>query len=376
MATKRDFYDVLGIPKSASQDEIKNAFRSLARKYHPDVNKEPDAEERFKEINEAYGVLSDPEKRAAYDRFGPEGVNYQGMPDFTNMDLSDILEGLFGFGGFGGMGGYSRRARNAPRRGADLSSKIRISFEEAAFGTEKEIEITRDEKCPTCGGSGAEPGTRPVTCPTCHGSGEVRRVQQTFLGSMVQVQTCPTCNGRGEVIEHPCHTCRGTGLTRRTSKRTVSIPAGVDNGNQIRIIGEGQPGIHGGPSGNFYLELEVEPHPYFRRSGNDVLLDVDINIAQAALGDEITIPTLDGEEKLRIPPGTQPGKVFRLRNKGIPVLNRNSRGDQLVTVNVQIPTQLTEEQRALMESLGNTMGTDIKIQERSFLDKLRDMLGG
>jgi molecular chaperone DnaJ len=376
MATKRDYYEVLGIPKSASQDDIKNAFRTLARKYHPDVNKEPDAEERFKEINEAYGVLSDPEKRAAYDRYGPEGVNFQGMPDFTSMDLSDILEGLFGFGGFGGMGGYSRRARNAPRRGADLGSKIRISFEEAAFGTEKEIEITRDEKCDTCGGSGAEPGTHPVTCSTCRGSGEVRRVQQTFLGSMVQVQACPTCNGRGEVIEHPCHTCRGSGLVRRTTKRKVSIPAGVDNGNQIRIMGEGQPGVNGGPSGNFYLELEVEPHQYFRRSGNDVLLDVDINVAQAALGDEITVPTLDGEEKLRIPPGTQPGKLFKLRNKGIPVLNRNSRGDQLVTVNVQIPTQLTEKQSALLESLGETMGTEIKIQERSFLDKLKDVLGG
>jgi molecular chaperone DnaJ len=292
------------------------------------------------------------------------------------MDLSDILEGLFGFGGFGGMGGYSRRARNAPRRGADLGSKIRISFEEAAFGTEKEIEITRDEKCDTCGGSGAEPGTHPVTCSTCRGSGEVRRVQQTFLGSMVQVQACPTCNGRGEVIEHPCHTCRGSGLVRRTTKRKVSIPAGVDNGNQIRIMGEGQPGVNGGPSGNFYLELEVEPHQYFRRSGNDVLLDVDINVAQAALGDEITVPTLDGEEKLRIPPGTQPGKLFKLRNKGIPVLNRNSRGDQLVTVNVQIPTQLTEKQSALLESLGETMGTEIKIQERSFLDKLKDVLGG
>lgn len=376
MATKRDYYEVLGIPKTASQDDIKNAFRSLARKYHPDVNKEPDAEEKFKEINEAYGVLSDPDKRAAYDRFGPEGVNYQGMPDFTNMDLSDILEGLFGFGGFGGMGNSARRARNAPRRGADLSSKIRISFEEAAFGTEKEIEITRDEKCPTCGGSGAEPGTRPVTCPTCRGTGEVRRVQQTFLGSMVQVQTCPTCNGRGEVIDHPCHTCHGTGLTRQTSKRKVTIPAGVDNGNQIRILGEGQPGLNGGPNGNFYLELEVAPHKYFRRSGNDVLLDLDINIAQAALGDEITVPTLDGNEKLRIPPGTQPGKVFKLRNKGIPVLNKNGRGDQLVTVNVQIPSQLTEEQKRLFESLGKTMGTEVKIQERSFLDKLKDMLGG
>jgi molecular chaperone DnaJ len=201
-------------------------------------------------------------------------------------------------------------------------------------------------------------------------------VQQTFLGSMVQVQTCPTCNGRGEVIEHPCHTCHGTGLTRRTSKRKVTIPAGVDNGNQIRIIGEGQPGVNGGPNGNFYLELEVTPHKFFRRSGNDVLLDLDINIAQATLGDEITVPTLYGEEKLRIPPGTQPGKVFRLRNKGIPILNKSSRGDQLVTVNVQIPTQLTDEQKALIETLGKTMGTEVKIQERSFLDKLKDVLGG
>ena len=368
---------MLGIPKTASQDEIKNAFRALARQYHPDVNKAHDAEEKFKEINEAYGVLSDAEKRAAYDRFGPEGVNYQGMPDFSSMDLSDILEGLFGFGGFSGMGGSARRSRNAPRRGADLSSRVRLSFEEAVFGVEKEIEITRDEKCSTCGGTGVEPGKKAVTCGTCKGQGEVRQVHQTFLGSMVQVGPCPVCGGRGEIIEDPCHTCRGSGLERRTVKRKILIPAGVDNGNQVRVIGEGQPGINGGPNGNFYLELEVQPHRFFRRSGTDLLLDLDINIAQAALGDEISIPTLEGSEKLRIPPGTQPGKVFKLKDKGIPLVNRQgSRGNQLVTVNVQIPTQLNAEQKQLLESLGKTMGSEIKIQERSFLDKLKDVLGG
>ncbi|MFZ3069679.1 MAG: molecular chaperone DnaJ [Anaerolineaceae bacterium] len=374
MANKRDYYEVLGIPKDASQDDVKNAFRSLARQYHPDVNKAPDAEEKFKEINEAYGVLSDPEKRAAYDRYGPEGVNYQGMPDFSSMDLSDILEGLFGFGGF--SGGSSRRTRNAPRRGADLSSKIRLTFEEAVFGVAKEIDITRDEKCSACNGIGAEPGTKPVTCSTCKGQGEVRQVHQTFLGSMVQVVTCPVCNGRGEIIETPCRVCHGTGLERKTTKKTVTIPAGVDDGNQIRMMNEGQPGINGGPNGNYFLELVVDPHKFFRRKGTDILLDLDINMAQAALGDEIKIPTLDGEEKLRIPSGTQPGKVFRLRDKGVPILNKSGRGSQLVTVNVQIPTSLTEEQKNLLESLGRTMGTDIKIQERSFMDKLKDVLGG
>lgn len=379
MAEKRDYYEVLGIARSASQDDIKFAFRSLARKYHPDVNKEHDAEEKFKEINEAYGVLSDEEKRAAYDRFGFQGVNTQGMPDYSNMDLSDLLETLFGFGGMGGFGGFSggqRRTRNSPRRGADLSTRLKLSFREAVFGAEKEIEITRDEKCETCGGNGAEPGTPITTCETCHGQGEVRQVHQTFLGSMVQVVTCPTCNGSGKILQTPCHTCRGIGLERKTIKKTVTIPAGVDNGNQVRLMGEGQPGVNGGPNGNFYIELEVSRHEYYRRQGNDILLDIDINIAQAALGDEITIPTLDGDVKLRIPPGTQPGRVFRLREKGVPVLNRSERGSQLVTVNVQIPTSLNDEQEALLTSLGKTMGTDIKIQERSFFDKLKDAFGG
>ena len=378
MTNKRDYYEVLGVTRSASADDIKNAFRNLARKYHPDVNKAEDAEEKFKEINEAYGVLSDPDKRTAYDRYGFQGVNTNGMPDYSTMDLSDLFDlfGLGGFGGFGGFGGSSRRSRNAPRRGADLSTRLRLTFEEAVFGTEKEIDITRNEKCSVCSGSGAEPGSKPATCPTCKGAGEVRQVQQTFLGQMVQVVTCPTCGGRGEMIENPCHNCRGTGLERKTNRKKVNIPAGIDNGNQVRMIGEGQPGANGGPNGNFYIEIEVAPHSYFRRNGYDILLDIDINMAQAALGDEITIPTLDGDVKLRIPPGTQPGRVFRLKEKGVPILQRTERGNQMVTVNIQIPTSLTDEQEELLKTLGKTMGTDIKIQERSFFEKLKDAFSG
>ena len=378
MTDKRDYYEVLGVTRSASADDIKNAFRNLARKLHPDVNKAEDAEEKFKEINEAYGVLSDPDKRAAYDRYGFQGVNTNGMPDYSTMDLSDLFDlfGLGGFGGFGGFGGTSRRSRNAPRRGADISTRLKLTFEEAVFGTEKEVDITRNEKCSVCSGSGAEPGSRPVTCQTCKGAGEVRQVQQTFLGQMVQVVTCPTCGGRGEIIEKPCTNCRGSGLERKTTRKKVNIPAGIDNGNQVRMIGEGQPGANGGPNGNFYIEIEVAPHKFFRRNGYDILLDLDINMAQAALGDEITVPTLDGDVKLRIPPGTQPGRVFRLKEKGVPILQRTERGNQLVTVNVQIPNSLTDEQEELLKTLGKTMGTEVKIQERSFFEKLKDAFSG
>lgn len=378
MAEKRDYYEVLGLPRSASQDDIKKAFRELARQFHPDVNKSHDAEEKFKEINEAYGVLSDTDKRAAYDRFGFSGVNTQGMPDYSNMDLSDLFESLFGFGGMGGFSGTgsARRRQNAPRRGADISTQLKLTFEEAVFGTEKEVEITRKERCSVCEGSGAAPGTQPVTCQTCKGQGEIRQVHQTFLGSMVQVVTCPTCGGRGKIVEDPCRNCRGTGLEQKTSTKKVTIPAGVDDGNQIRMVGEGQPGANGGPNGNFYIELDVAPHRFFRRNGNDILLDLDINMAQAALGDEITIPSIDGDVKLRIPPGTQPGRVFRLKDKGVPILNRTERGNQLVTVNVQIPTGLNKQQEELLTALGKTMGTEIKIQERSFFDKLKDAFSG
>jgi molecular chaperone DnaJ len=372
MAT-RDFYELLGVGKNATPDELKAAFRKLARQYHPDVNKAPDAEEKFKEINEAYAVLSDPDKRAAYDRYGEAGLNGMGgVPDWTTIDFSDILEGFFGFGG---MGGRTQR-RNSPRRGADLSMPLTLTFEEAVFGVEKEIEITRDETCSTCHGNGAEPGTNKSRCSACNGTGEVRQVRQTFLGSMVQVTTCPTCNGVGEIISTPCHTCRGRGLERKTIKKTVAVPAGVDGGTQIRLAGEGQPGVFGGPHGNLYIEIGVKPHKFFRRRNDDIQLDLKINIAQAALGTEIEVPTVDGPSKLTIPAGTQPGKVFTLRGKGIPHLRNSGRGDELVIVNVDIPTHLTVEQRQLLESLAASLGSEVKPQEKGFWDVLKEVIGG
>jgi molecular chaperone DnaJ len=372
---QRDYYEVLGLPRTATPDDIKSAFRKLARQYHPDVSQEANAEERFKEINEAYAVLSEPEKRAAYDRFGHAGVqNMGGVPDFT-VDFADLFEEFFG--GFGGFGRTtSRRSRNAPRRGGDLQYNVDLTFEESIFGVDKEIEITRDEVCETCGGSRAEPGTSRVRCSSCNGTGEVRQVRQTLLGSMVQVSTCPVCNGQGETIATPCHTCTGRGLVKKNRKKVVSIPAGVDNGNQIRLAGEGQPGENGGPVGNLYLVVRVLSHKYFRRRENDILMDLDINIAQAALGAEVDVPTVDGPTRLKIPAGIQPGKVLRMRGKGVPHLRGNGRGDQMVVVNVEIPKTLSGEQRKLMEELAKSLGSEVRPAERGFLEWLKDTLGG
>ena len=371
--SNRDYYEILGVGRNASNDEIKAALRKLARQHHPDVNKEEGAEEKFKEVNEAYGVLSDPEKRARYDRFGREGVdNMGGFRDYT-VDFTDIFEELFGRG-FGFSTG--RSSRNSPRRGRDLQMAVTLTFEEAVFGVEKEIEFQRDETCSRCNGSGAEPGTTPTRCSTCNGQGEVRQVRQTFLGQMVQTATCPTCNGRGETISSPCTTCRGGGLERKTVKKKVQVPAGVDGGTQIRLAGEGGPGVFGGPNGNLFLVLDVQPHKFFKRRENDIILNLDINIAQATLGAEVEVPTLDGDEKLKIPSGTQPGKVFHIRNKGVPHLRRNTRGDQLVIVNVAVPTKLTKEQRELFEKLAESLGTTVKPQEKGFLDWLNEALGG
>jgi molecular chaperone DnaJ len=370
--SNRDYYEILGVSRNASNDEIRASFRKLARQYHPDVNKDGDAEEKFKEVNEAYGVLSDPEKRARYDRFGKEGVgNMGGFRDYT-VDFNDIFEEIFG--GFGFSTG--RRSRNSPRRGRDLQMQVMLTFEEAVFGVEKEIEFQREEICSRCSGSGAEPGTSPVRCTTCNGQGEVRQVRQTFLGQMVQTTTCPTCNGRGETISSPCKTCQATGLERKTVKKKVQIPAGVDGGTQIRLAGEGGPGVNGGPNGSLFLMLDVRPHQFFKRRENDIILNLDINIAQAALGAEVEVPTLDGNEKLKIPSGTQPGKVFSIKNKGVPHLRRNGRGDQLVIVNVAVPTKLTKEQRELFEKLAESLGTSVKPQEKGFLDWLNEALGG
>jgi len=370
--SNRDYYEVLGVGRNASEDEIKAAFRKLARQYHPDVNKEPGAEEKFKEINEAYGVLSDREKRARYDRFGREGLgNVGGFHDYT-VDFGDIFEEIFGSFGFS----TGRSSRRSPRRGRDLQMQVRLTFEEAVFGVEKEIEFQREEVCSRCNGSGAEPGTSPMRCATCNGQGEVRQIRQTFLGQMVQTATCPSCNGRGETISSPCKTCRGTGLERKTVTKKVQIPAGVDHGTQIRLAGEGGPGVYGGPNGNLFLILEVEPHKFFKRRENDIILNIDINVAQAALGAEIEVPTLDGNEKLKIPAGTQPGRVFTLKGKGVPYLRRKDRGDQLVIVNVEVPAKLTKEQRELFEKLAKSLGTTVKPREKGFLDWLNETFGG
>ncbi|RLC80547.1 MAG: molecular chaperone DnaJ, partial [Chloroflexi bacterium] len=325
---------------------------------------------KFKEINEAYEVLSDPEKRSIYDRYGHAGLS----GDFADFS---------GFGGFGGLEsiieeffgdfGFRRTRRRAPRRGSDLYYELSISFEEAAFGTEKEIEISRYEICPHCHGTGAEPGTTPIRCPQCNGTGEVRNIRNTFLGSFVTVTTCPRCEGTGEVIVSPCTQCHGNRKARVKRKLVVEIPPGVDDGTRIRLSGEGDAGDMGGPSGNLYVVISVRPHPYFRREGNDIYLELPINIVQAALGDEVEIPTLDGPEKFVIPPGTQPGQSFRLRGKGIPKLHRNGRGDMYVTIKVVIPKELTPKQRELLVELGKTMGKEVFPQDKGFFKRVKDV---
>jgi len=373
--SNRDYYEILGVPRDASAEDIKTAFRKLARQYHPDVSKEADAEEKFKEINEAYGVLSDPEKRRRYDQYGRAGLGEMGgMPDYATMDFSDIFEELLGGFGFG-MGG-SRGQSRRPRRGRDLQVQVSLTFEEAVFGVEKTIEVSRNEICGTCKGSGSAPGTGPQRCQTCGGRGEVRQVRQTIFGSMMQSGPCPTCNGRGEVITSPCTTCRGGGLERKTVRKIVTIPAGVDTGTQMRLAGEGEPGTLGGPQGNLYILINVQPHKFFKRRENDILLNLDINIAQAVLGADIEVPTVDGKENLRIPVGTQPGKVFMVRGKGVPYLRKSGRGDQRVIINVDIPTRLTKDQRELFEKLATTLGTTVKPKEKGFLDWLNEALGG
>ena len=378
MAAKSDYYDILGVSKGASADEIKKAYRKQALEWHPDKhkdNKEP-AEKRFKEINEAYAVLSDTEKRAAYDRFGHAGLNgFGGAPDFSNLNIDDLF-GMFGLGDLFGFGRRRSRDPNRPRRGGNLQYMLNLTFEEAVFGIEKEIEFSRDEICSHCDGKKAEPGTSAVRCTTCSGQGQVRQSRQTLLGSMTQVTTCPTCRGSGETIATPCKQCQGRGLERKARVKAVEVPGGVDNGTQIRLSGEGQPGINGGPPGDLYLVVKAKGHKYFKRRDNDILLNLDINIAQATLGADVEVPTVDGDATLTIPSGTQPGKVLRMRGKGVPHLRSNRRGDQLVILNVEIPTSLKKEQRELLEQLAESLGSEVHPQERSILDSLRDFFGG
>ncbi len=377
----RDYYEVLGVARGADTKEIKTAFRRLARQYHPDVSQEANAEEKFKEINEAYEVLADDEKRARYDRFGHAGVNGSGGgsygPGMGGMGFEDIFD-IFN-SAFGDSPSGRRRASTS---GRDRRVDVTIDFVEAVFGVEKEIEFQRLERCDVCEGSGAAEGSRTVTCRTCGGKGEVRQVQQTFLGSIVRVNTCPNCGGKGKNISKPCRNCDGSGRRRKQTALNVKIPAGVSEGIQIQVRGDGDAGEHGAPAGNLFVVVHVKDHKFFKRKENDIILDISVNVAQATLGDRITVDTVDGPVELSVPPGTQTGKVFRLRGKGIPRLrsdgSNSGRGDQLVYVQVETPTHLTERQRELFEQLAGTFGREIQPQTagRGFFDKVMDFLGG
>ncbi len=381
----RDFYEVLGVAKTASPDEIKKAYRRLARQYHPDVNPDPTAEESFKEVAAAYEVLSDPDKRARYDRFGMAGVN--GANGFSSEGfgfggLEDIFDFMNNFAGFS-TGQSRRNVRNRPRAGRDIRYDMNLTFEESIFGAEKEIEITRLEKCEHCDGNGAEPGTQPRRCPDCNGTGEIRQMRATLLGNMVEMMPCPRCRGRGEVVDTPCKECRGSGTVRKSRKLKVSIPGGVDDTTRLRVVNEGEPGENGGPNGNVQIFFHVAPHEFFRRRENDILLDMKINVSQAALGAAINVPTVDGDESLTIPAGTQSGKVFRIKGHGVPKIRSDGmssgRGDQLVIVQVVVPTKLSAEQRRLFEELGQTLGgADVEPQKsgKGFFDRVLDFFGG
>ncbi|MBO8127422.1 MAG: molecular chaperone DnaJ [Firmicutes bacterium] len=375
--SKRDYYEILGVDRGASQEEIKKAYRKLARKYHPDVNKDdPDAEAKFKEITEAYQVLSNEEARAKYDQFGHSafggatggagGFDFSDFGDFGGFE--DIFDMFFG----GGMRGGAS-ARRGPRRGADLRYDLEVTLEEAAFGTEKKIQVPREEKCPRCHGNKAEPGTPIKTCPTCGGSGQIHTTQRTPFGHFTSVRTCTTCHGEGKVVETPCRECGGKGIVRRVKKLTVKIPAGVDTGHKLRVSGEGGAGTGGGPPGDLYVFITVKPHKIFHRQGNDIYVEVPISFVQAALGDEIKVPTLEGETTIRIPEGTQTGTVFRLREKGIKDIRGYRRGDEHVKVKVVTPKKLTDKQKDLLRKFAETLGEDpAGPGDKSFFDRMKD----
>ncbi len=374
MAIKRDYYDVLGISRDADETEIKAAFRKLAFQYHPDRNSDGNATEKFKEINEAYEVLSNPEKRAGYDHFGHAGAQdnwgsgFSGFGDFGN--IGDIFESFFG--------GATGAARQTSRKGADLHYELTISFEEAAFGAEKELEFQRTDKCSKCNGTGSEPGHAPVTCSACGGKGQVKQVQQNLFGRFINVVPCKKCHGRGTVISHPCPQCRGSGKERQLHHIKVNIPGGVENGSRIRLNGKGEIGEMGGGFGDLYITISVKEHEYFSRSGEDIIYRLPINFAQAALGDEIEVPTLEGKTMLKIPAGTQTGKIFRMKGKGITHLRGSGRGDELVTVDVVTPHSLSEEQRRLFQELAKSLPMNVSDEKQStkkIFQRIKDTLG-
>jgi len=369
MTTKLDYYETLGVPRNASPEEVKKAFRRLAMKHHPDKNRESGAEERFKEINEAYEVLSDPDRRSAYDRFGHAGAESPFARSFEGFDLGgfgDIFDAFFGQAG-------SRRRQ--PQRGADLQAHLTLSFEEAVFGAEKEIELTRNELCSVCNGLRAKPGTEPRKCPVCNGAGEIRRSQRSIFGQFVNVSPCDRCYGEGRIVDEPCERCHGGGRERLKRKLEVRVPAGVQDGFQIRISGEGEIGLYGGGRGNLYIFLSVKEHAYFHREEDDIIYDLDLTFPQAALGDEVKIPTLDGERPLKVPAGTQSGQLFVLKKLGVPHVRGGGRGDMIVQAKLHTPTRLSDEQKRLLKEFGESLRVAGKSDGRGLVDKLKGTFG-
>ena len=376
MADKRDYYEVLGVGKGASDDEIKKAYRKLAKKYHPDLNKDnPDAEAKFKEAAEAYEVLSDSEKRSRYDQFGHAGVDpnagfggggYGG--GFGGFDVGDIFESFFG-GGFGG-GGRSRR--NGPVRGSDIQQAVELTFEEAAFGCKRKVNIIRAENCEECNGSGAKKGTSPVKCTKCNGTGQMRSVQNTPFGQFASTTTCNACGGRGTTISDPCPKCNGSGHIRKPRELEVNIPAGIDHGQTVSVRGQGEAGLRGGPAGDLLITVYVKKNNMFTRDGNNVLVDVPITFVQATLGCEIEIPTIDGKVTHRIPEGTQHGTKFRFKEKGIPSIRNGVRGDQYVRIIVEVPKNLSSRQREILEEFAQESNEKNYNQRKKFSEKIKD----
>lgn len=373
--SKRDYYEVLGLEKGASKEEIKKAYRKLARKYHPDVNKDTDAPDKFKEAKEAYEVLSNEQKRAQYDQFGHAGPQQQGFGGgfgggFGDGDFGDIFDMFFG-------GGGRRRDPNAPRQGNDLQYTMVLNFEEAVFGKETDISIPREEECATCHGSGAKPGTQPETCQHCHGSGQLNVEQNTPFGRVVNKRVCHHCNGTGKEIKEKCPTCHGQGRVKKQKKIHIKIPAGIDDGQQIRVPGKGEAGVNGGPSGDLYVVVQVKTHEFYQREGDHIFCEMPITYTQAALGDEIEVPTVHGKVKLKVPAGTQTGKTFRLKGKGAPNVRGYGHGDQHVKIRVVTPTNLTERQKELLREFNDLAGHEpMDENEGSFFDRVKRAFKG
>lgn len=378
---KRDYYEVLGVSRDASQEEIKKAYRRLARQYHPDANPgDPTAEAKFKEIKEAYDVLSDPQKRATYDRFGHQEEVFQGFGGFGGFDdlrdftsgFEDIFDTFFG----GGFTSRRRRQDSSPRRGSDLRYDLEISLEEAVLGKETSITIPRTEICPDCGGSGARGGAQPVTCNACGGTGQQQVVRNTAFGQFVSIHTCSSCRGEGRVIRDKCPRCGGTGRVTRERKIEIKIPPGVDNGSKLRVPGEGEAGIRGGPPGDLYVFIHVRPHELFKREGENLICEVPISFVTAALGGEIEVPTMEGKAKIHIPEGTQHGTLFKVKGKGVPRLQGYGRGDLFIKVKIFVPRRLTARQRKILQEFAQAGGAEVPGQEKSFFERVRETFGG